>query len=100
MYEIACRSLLMAVVWVITRDWFRSQVPTPQETGLSEQCSSAVGYCALAVKMEEALCEPKWQDLLGEEMQEAEPGRGGPVLKERAVWSIYAYLLTFSQENM
>ena len=59
-----------------------------------------MGYCALAVKMEEALCEPKWQDLLGEEMQEAEPGRGGPVLKERAVWSIYAYLLTFSQENM
>ena len=52
------------------------------------------------MKMEEALCEPKWQDLLGEEMQEAEPGRGGPVLKERAVWSIYAYLLTFSQENM
>lgn len=78
------------------------QITGPGTTGdwVSEQCSSAVGYWALAVKVEEALCEPKWQDLLGEEMQEAEPGRGGPVLKERAVWSVYAYLLTFSQENM
>lgn len=59
-----------------------------------------MGYCA-GRRWEEALCEPKWQDLLGEEMQEAEPGEvGGPVLKERAVWSVYSYLLMFSQEDI